>query len=177
VTLPQPGDRGLTTQYPRQAPPTLHVEGTIALAVMSVDGQQALRDVRRALVTGGRGLLGRVPGQWFRCVGDPSEGGIVAFGVKLTPEIEHRIRTSGGVLSEQEIITGLEQVRESDEDVTARLDAEQRTAYAQGVEYVMGQMAAALNHGDEAALHRATETARKTMAIGKQIRDRAGRPA
>lgn len=173
---PEVGDRGLTTPYPRQFPPTLHVEGPIALAVMSVDGQQALRDVRRALVTGGRSMLTLTPYGWFRCVGDDSEGGIVAFGVKLTPEIEHRIRTSGGVLSEVEIVTGLEQVRESDEDVQKRLEIEQVQAFTDGRWYAMQQMEAALN-GDDAALHRAWEMARKTMAVGKQIRDRAGRPA
>ena len=167
----------MSTPYPRQVPPTLHIEGTVALAVMSADGVAVLRDVRRALVTGGRGLLTRTPGQWFRCIGDPSEGGPVAFAVKLTPEIEHRIRTSGGVLSEEEIVTGLEQVRESDEDTQQRMDAELFSAYTAGHHYVLEQIVRAMSAGDDAALHRATETARKTMALSKQIRERAGRPA
>lgn len=167
----------MSTPYPRQVPPTLHVEGTVALAVMSADGVAVLRDVRRALVTGGRSLLARTPGQWFRCIGDPSDGGPVAFAVKLTPEIEHRIRTSGGVLSEEEIVAGLEQVRESDEDTQQRMDAELFSAYTAGHHYVLEQIVQAMSAGDEAALHRATETARKTMALGKQIRERAGRPA
>jgi hypothetical protein len=168
---------GVSSPYPRQVPPTLQIEGTVALAVMSTDGQEHLRAVRRALATGGRGLLGRTPGQWFRCIGDPSEGGIVAFGVKLTPEIEHRIRTSGGVLSEEEIVTGMEQVRESDEDVQKRLDAELFSAYTAGHHYVLEQIVQAMSASDEAALHRAWEMARKTMNISKQIRARAGRPA
>lgn len=167
----------MSTPYPRQVPPTLHIEGTVALAVMSADGVAVLRDVRRALATGGRSLLARTPGQWFRCIGDPSEGGPVAFAVKLTPEIEHRIRTSGGVLSEEEIVTGLEQVRESDEDSMVRLAAEQEDAYVVGFNYSVEQLIQAMRHGDDAALHRATETARKTMALSKQIRERAGRPA
>ena len=167
----------MSSPYPRQVPPTLHIEGTVALAVMSADGQEMLRAVRRALATGGRGMLTRTPGRWFRFIGDDTEGGIVAFGVKLTPEIEHRIRTSGGVLSEEEIVTGLEQVRESDEDSMVRLAAEQEDAYGVGFNYSVDQLIQAMRYGDDAALHRATETARKTMALGKQIRERAGRPA
>lgn len=167
----------MSTPYPRQVPPTLHIEGTVALAVMSADGMAVLRDVRRALVTGGRGLLARTPGQWFRCIGDPSEGGPVAFAVKLTPEIEHRIRTSGGVLSEEEILTGLEQVRESDEDTSKRLEVERTQAFTAGYEYAMNQMWIAMQQGDEAALHRATETARKTISLRKQIGNITGRPA
>ncbi|TXH10461.1 MAG: hypothetical protein E6R04_05150 [Spirochaetes bacterium] len=168
---------GASSPYPRQVPPTLHIEGTVAMAVMSADGQEMLRAVRRALVTGGRGMLTRTPGHWFRFIGDATEGGIIAFGVKLTPEIEHRIRTSGGVLSEEEILTGMEQVRESDEDTQQRMDAELFSAYTAGHHYVLEQIVQAMSAGDDAALHRATETARKTMALGKQIRERAGRPA
>ncbi len=177
MSAPEVGDRGLTTAYPRQVPPTLHIEGTVAMAVMSADGQEMLRAVRRALATGGRGLLTRTRGHWFRFIGDATEGGIIAFGVKLTPEIEHRIRTSGGVLSEEEILTGLEQVRESEEDTSKRLEVERTQAFTAGYEYAMNQMWIAMQQGDEAALHRATETARKTISLRKQIGNITGRPA
>ena len=83
--------------------------------------------------------------------------------------MEHRIRTSGGTLSDEEIGAGLEQIRESDEDVVAMRNHELATAYADGCTYVMQQMQRAVFDGDEAALHRAWETARKTMTLRKQI--------
>jgi hypothetical protein len=169
---PDPGRTPKCSECRREAPAPLVIEGNLPLARITADGQTALRDTRRALVTGGRGLLHPVERKPFRQVGDSD--GILVLSIALSPEIERRIRVSGGTLSEEEIVAGLEQIREDDEDVKIRLEAEMRMAYTDGYRYTMRQMELALN-GDEAALGRAWETARKTMALLKRLqRDATG---
>lgn len=146
-----------SSAYPRQIPPTLTIEGDLARADLPY-----LQMVRRALVTGGRSMLGTVPGRWF-------SGGSMYLQVKLTPEIEHRIRTSGGTLSEEEIATGMEQLRLSPEDTQARIEVERRDAYEKGSTYAIRQLEIAMQEADERALHRAWETARKVITLRRQI--------
>lgn len=144
---------------------TLIIEGDLAKARLDPTGRAGIRHVRQALVTGGRSLLDRVPGR--PRFGFQTDDWTVSF--RLTPEIEHRIRTSGGTLSDEEIAAGMEQLRESDEDTAQRTVTETMRALVDGQTYATEQFAIAISEGDERALHRAWEMARKTFVLRKRL--------
>lgn len=150
-----------SSPYPRRVPPTLDVKVTEGHLHLQ-ENAAYLRAVRRALVTGGRSLLQPVPGRPFR-------DGTDHVAIRLTPEIERRIRTSGGTLTEEEIRTGMEQLRESDEDMLLVELTETREAITDGVLYATSQMLKALTESDERALHQSWEMARKVINLRKRL--------
>lgn len=125
-------------------------------------GVEFIQTARRAVVTGGRGLIGRP--MEFR---DPL--GVVMVSVRLTPEVEHRIKTSGDILLEEEISAGMALLREpmfaSEDDELAAACA----AYADGVVYAELQFDKALAESDTAALHRAWKMARQVIELDHRI--------
>jgi hypothetical protein len=166
---PDPGRTPKCSDCRRFTDGPLLIEGNLSVAAISVEGQTAMRDTVRALVTGGRTLLPRMERAWFRTVG--GEDSVLVFGVKLLPEVERKLRINGGHLSDDEILAGIAQIFPgfTRDDVVRMAQEQTATAYADGCTYTMNQMQQAVFHGDERALHRAYETARKTMALRKRL--------
>lgn len=144
---------------------TIVIEGDLTLAQGNPDGRMLIARVRRALATGGRGMLAGAGGT------KRYEVGIDLFTVTiyLAPLIARRIYTSGASLTDAEIRAGLDQLRESDEDVERRMHDETRKAMLDGEMYGIAQYAQAIQTGDEHALHRAWEMARKVNGLRKRL--------
>jgi hypothetical protein len=144
---------------------TLVIDGDLTLAQCSDDGRALIARIRRALATGGRGMLAGAGGT------KRYEVMIDLFSVTfyLSPTIARRIYTSGAELTEDEIRAGLDQLRESDEDVARRQRRETEDAMAVGIDYARVKFEQALTTGDERALHKAWEMARKVNGLRKRL--------
>lgn len=168
-------EQGLSTPYPRQVPPTLVIEGDLAQARLAPGAPGLIASVRRMLVVGGRGFL-RGAGASGTVDVFGTDGQVVCA-IGLDPLIARRIYTSGATLTEEEIRTGLEQLRESDEDVEQRMREEMVRAYIDGGKYAVEQMGNAIRDGDERALHRSWEMARKVIGLRRRLSAEGAAPA
>jgi hypothetical protein len=146
----------------------LLITGDIAKARITEVGRDYIVAVRRAVVVGGRPLLALVKHKDFR-------GGVEVFGetfgIRLVVEIEHRIRTSGGQLSEEEMRAALGQLRESQEDVNRRYYVELSRAYAEGASYAVETMRWAVKEADERALSKSWEMGRKAIGLRQRLNE------
>lgn len=164
---------GLSSPYPREVEPTLVIEGDLVAARLTPGGPAAIATVRRTLAVGGRGFL-RGAGRSARHTVDGPDGPIVD--IRLNPLIARRIYTSGSPLTDEQIRVGMEQLRESDEDVDTRVARETMAALRTGQEYATEQFEIAISDGDELALHRAWEMARKVIVLHRTL-EAAGKRA
>jgi hypothetical protein len=149
----------------------LLIEGNLSVAAISVEGQTAIRDTVRALVTGGRGLLPRFPGRPFRVVGDEGDNGITVLSIRLRPEIERRLQVSGGHLDDDSILAGIAQIFPgfTRDDVMEMALSQMTAVHREGQEFAMQQMSLAITYADERALHKAYEMARKVIGLHGRI--------
>lgn len=146
---------------------TLVIEGDLAQAQTTDKGRQVIAKVRLGLITGGRNMLAGAGGTKNYVVDD--EHGVFTLRICLHPEIARRLYTSGAELTEEEIAAGMEQLRVSDEDVARVTRDETITAIAQGIDYALAQFQLALYNGDERALHKAWEMARRVNGLRKRL--------
>lgn len=144
---------------------TLVIEGDLTQARTIPEGHAMIAKVRRHLVTGGRGMLSGAGGTKRFQV----EIELFTVTIYLSPLIARRIYTSGAALTEAEITAGLEQLRESNEDVERRRHTEMVRAIDEGSTYAKDQMLVAVRDADERALHRSWTMARKVIEMRKRL--------
>lgn len=144
---------------------TLVIEGDLAEVRIYPAGPAFIASVRRLLVTGGRGFL--------RGAGQSAQVGLGdTVRISLDPLIARRIYTSGSTLTDEEIRAGLDQLRESDEDVENIHRAELLRAIKDGQRYACEQFDLAVDGATdepERALHRAWEMARKVIGLRREL--------
>jgi hypothetical protein len=147
---------------------TLVIEGDLTPAHRVEAGRKLVAKIRLALVTGGRTMLAGAGG--VKTYG-MDESGRQLVRVTLNPLIARRIYTSGAELTEAEIEAGLEQLRDPDGDSSVKVMARTQTedAMAVGIDYARLHFEKALTTGDERALHKAWEMARKVNGLRKRL--------
>lgn len=144
----------------------LQIAGDLLKAQGMPQGQQVIAKVRLALITGGRGFLRGAGASTLFTVSD--EWGTVCT-IGLDPSRARGLYSAGAQLTDEEIRAGLDQLRVADEDVAALELAGTVDAMHSGILYAREQFEINLSTGDERALHRAWEMARKVNGLRKRV--------